>query len=87
MSYFYDNYLCSDYWSEFRKKALAANGGKCMRCNKLKSVNVHHLSYKNLYHEVIGEDVVSLCSYCHKCEHHIATELDRAEYLNKLEEK
>ena len=60
----YRKYLKSEHWINFRDEALNHYGRKCSNCGSEKSLNVHHLTYKNRGHEKL-EDVVVLCHNCH----------------------
>jgi 5-methylcytosine-specific restriction endonuclease McrA len=67
----YINYINSDEWQAFRKRALAAFGNKCVRCEAPGSdviLQVHHLSYRRLGRERL-EDVTVLCVPCHESKH------------------
>jgi len=60
----YRRYLKTEHWKKFREEALIFHGCKCSNCGSEKSLNVHHLTYKNRGHEKL-EDVVVLCHNCH----------------------
>lgn len=61
----YIRYLSSDEWKKIRELVLKRDEYKCQKC-KIKSADeVHHLTYQNLYNENL-EDLISVCSYCHK---------------------
>ena len=73
----YKSYLKSGKWSEISHKRMEIDRFECQCCgSKGTSVNpleVHHLSYKYLYHEEnrIYEDLVTLCHCCHKSIHRV----------------
>ena len=58
-------YLRSEDWKERRKELMAEAEGLCSECGG-KATQLHHLNYKNLGFEILGADVVALCSSCHK---------------------
>lgn len=60
----YHKYLLSDSWAAKRKKVTALRKGKCEKCGSMKSLHVHHLHYKNIFHEEM-EDLQLLCKKCH----------------------
>lgn len=64
----YQKYLRSDHWQETRKKALKRAGYKCQVCGCNKNLQVHHNTYKNIWHED-PTDLVVLCYKCHKIFH------------------
>lgn len=61
-------YLSSEHWKRFRAKALAHAGYRCRKCPATTTLQVHHLTYDRLGHELL-EDVVVLCNSCHIEEH------------------
>jgi hypothetical protein len=66
----YKEYLLSNEWKEFRKKALEHHGKKCSKCDRTKNLQIHHLHYRNIFHEQL-EDVIVLCRKHHEQEHGI----------------
>jgi len=66
----YAEYLESKKWKGIKKRVLKRDGNKCVRCKSSKRLQVHHKTYGHLFNERINE-LITLCSYCHKKEHHI----------------
>ena len=68
----YTNYIKSNHWKIARAEKLRKENC-CYICGKKKNkrtiLEVHHKSYKNLGHENINEDLVTLCKSCHKFIH------------------
>ena len=64
----YGGYLLSKHWRIARKKALELAGAKCSVCGSCYRLNVHHVTYDNLWHEY-ANDVVVLCEACHSMLH------------------
>lgn len=64
----YENYIHSNAWRSRRKRALRIGHNRCAMCGSTISLQVHHLSYKHLGHELDNELVV-LCASCHKKVH------------------
>lgn len=60
----YHAYLLSKKWRTKRKKLIRLKGGKCEKRDSAKSLHVHHLHYKNIFHEKM-EDLQLLCKKCH----------------------
>lgn len=61
-------YLRSLHWRSVRAQKIKETGGKCERCGVGGSLDIHHLSYKNLGHERMS-DLQALCRKCHKKRH------------------
>lgn len=77
----YESYLKSEYWSSFKKRYKEA--GKlqsCLVCGN-KKYNLHHVTYERICREEI-DDVIPLCSECHKKEHSKPMK-DRINFSNK----
>lgn len=70
----YTEYAKSKHWKKVRLQKLKEQP-YCYICNKKKTAksktkfNVHHKHYRNLGHENIAEDLVTLCESCHKFIH------------------
>jgi len=64
----YAKYLRTDHWKSFRAKVLDQRGMKCSECGIAKKIQVHHLHYRNLGHELMS-DVEVLCKTCHQKRH------------------
>ena len=64
----YKHYLRCKHWQEIRLKVLDRSGGKCEKCGyipwKPGTLQVHHLTYKNVGNESLDELIV-LCPRCH----------------------
>jgi len=67
----------SEHWQWLRKEAYKRSGGCCERCglrgenrygNPLRILNLHHLTYERLGHELL-EDVELICHECHEKDH------------------
>ena len=73
----YLEYLNSEKWRSIKRKRIEIDGGRCVCCGSRGTtgnpLEVHHLSYKNIYHAEtrIYEDLVTLCSICHKQIHNV----------------
>lgn len=69
----YNNYLKSKHWIQLRKKYIPSDM-RCSMCQEIsKSLQLHHLSYKNIGNEQ-ETDLVPLCENCHKLIHKIPKE-------------
>jgi 5-methylcytosine-specific restriction endonuclease McrA len=64
----YNTYLNSPQWRRKRQKVLARDLYQCRQCGSRKRLHVHHLTYKNLYHEPL-HDLITLCAKYHKKVH------------------
>ena len=71
----YQEYLKSDKWRRIALKRMEIDHFQCCMCGSRGTsgncLEVHHLSYKYLYHEEerIYQDLVTLCHSCHKGTH------------------
>lgn len=65
----YKEYMNSDEWKAKRGERIKIDKG-CVMCHrpieKIKSVQVHHITYKNLGNENVLTDLCTLCGSCHK---------------------
>lgn len=65
--YYRTVYLSSDHWKNLRLQKLELNP-KCEHCSTSKHLDVHHISYKELYNVKL-KDLKTLCRSCHELEH------------------
>lgn len=73
----YDKYLQSELWKKVRAAALWHAGGKCQLCGQPHAqLEVHHNSYNRLGGQERPEDLVVLCSDCHRRHHKVKEEKD-----------
>lgn len=68
--WYYNEYLCSEHWRKRRNRSLVLANFRCKECGYNRNLQVHHLNYKNLWHEK-DEDLEVLCRSCHKHIHKI----------------
>ena len=68
----YEQYLLSPEWQCKRRVVLDLAGGRCAVCGRPAS-NVHHNTYVRLGQERL-QDLVVLCSVCHRRFHSIRKE-------------
>ena len=73
----YKAYMKSDKWRRIAAERMKIDGYQCQGCGcrgtAANPLEVHHLSYRNLYREelTIYEDLVTVCRSCHKTLHKI----------------
>ena len=60
----YDAYMQSDAWRSTRRAALMRAQNQCQECGETHGLEVHHLTYKRLGHE-LPNDLRVLCEDCH----------------------
>lgn len=65
----YRAYLQTDQWKELRRKAIARDGGKCLRCGSVFRLQVHHTCYRGKFENSLLEDLETVCRECHGREH------------------
>jgi 5-methylcytosine-specific restriction endonuclease McrA len=59
-----EEYYKSEEWEKIRIFALHRTQNRCQRCGAEKNLEVHHLTYDNLYNEK-PQDLEVLCKKCH----------------------
>jgi len=64
----YNKYLKSEQWLIIRKEIIFQRGEMCELCKSKSELQVHHLTYKNVFNEK-AKDLQVLCSDCHEKEH------------------
>ncbi len=64
----YKKYLQSDKWKFKREELFKLRGEKCEKCNSIELLHVHHKNYDNIFNEKT-DDLVILCSSCHRLQH------------------
>ena len=65
----YKTYMRSPEWEAKKQQRIAIDKGCCMcgrPLDKIKIVQVHHITYKNLGNEDVLTDICTLCGSCHK---------------------
>lgn len=63
----YRAYLQSDVWKEKRNQVLSRANGKCEKCKAIIfDPDVHHLNYDRVGGNETPDDLLVLCSSCHK---------------------
>ncbi len=74
----YRIYLQSSHWRYVRGLALKRDCNKCFECGESKSLQVHHVCYRESPYNTRLTDLITLCNSCHEKEHRII----RDEYGN-----
>lgn len=64
----YQLYIESPEFADIRSKVFWRDGHKCRACGSTESLQAHHLSYRNVYHEDL-DDIICLCRTCHAAYH------------------
>jgi len=62
----YELYLTTKEWREKKVKRLQIDGFKCCNCGSPHNLQVHHLTYDNIYNEDVYNDLITLCNDCHR---------------------
>lgn len=74
----YLEFLKSDNWKETRKYFLSfEKNKKCYICKSDKNINVHHVSYVNIFVPSLRKRALHLVTLCQDC-HHFVHKLARA---------
>lgn len=64
----YQRHLESEKWKSLRRRVWDRCGGVCEGCAERTAVELHHLTYARLGHELLT-DLVALCEGCHDRAH------------------
>lgn len=65
----YFHYLSSDHWRGLRTCRIKIDERKCCQCGSDKNLQVHHKKYRGCWTDTKLEDLITLCSDCHKQQH------------------
>lgn len=67
---FYQKYIRSPAWEKKKEERMKIDGYRCVMCGRsiehCKTMQVHHITYKNLGHENVLTDLCTVCGSCHK---------------------
>jgi hypothetical protein len=80
----YAEYLQTERWQAVRRAALAGAKHRCERCGWRHQLEVNHITYERLGHELPG-DVEVLCSPCHRRYHGITEARRRRVFATDVE--
>ena len=61
----YYEYLESAEWRKKRADRILVDGGACRICGAKSELQIHHITYDNVYNEDIYRDLITLCRRCH----------------------
>ena len=62
----YNRYINSDEWKVKSSMRKSLDGNRCRNCGSKHGLEVHHKTYSGLGNEDVKDDLVTLCSDCHK---------------------
>ena len=62
----YKQYLQSPKWQEKRSERLKLDNYKCQRCGRPFDLEIHHITYRNIFDEDVSSDLITLCNKCHR---------------------
>lgn len=62
----YGEYLKSEQWQKVRSQRLKIDNYKCQRCGNGDNLQVHHITYDNIFNEDVHNDLITLCWGCHQ---------------------
>lgn len=75
----YQDYLKTEHWKQRRASKLEAAGHRCQLCGADGPLEVHHLTYANLFHEQ-DADLIVVCRSCHGKQHGYFGEEDMLDF-------
>lgn len=61
----YAEYLKTPHWKDLRARKIAACGPRCQDCGNTRTIQVHHLRYRNIF-DVLLDDLKVVCRVCHE---------------------
>ena len=64
----YKEYLLSNEWKQKKKTLIKLYKGRCCNCEKTERLEVHHMTYMNIFCEP-NNDLRVLCHSCHTMWH------------------
>lgn len=66
----YRRYIRSPEWEKKKAERMRIDNYSCVMCGRnrehCRTLQVHHITYKNLGHENIYTDLCTVCGSCHK---------------------
>lgn len=65
----YDRFMASDDWRVIRDRILKRDKHECVNCGRFYTLEVHHLTYERFGGDERDEDLVTLCTVCHRAVH------------------
>ena len=71
---YYKRYIRSYEWKQKEQDRMKIDDYKCVMCGRPSEktrhgLQVHHITYRNLGHEEVLTDLVTLCAPCHRKMH------------------
>ena len=86
----YTAYMQSAKWRKKAERIKKRDKGQCQICLAQDGLEVHHKTYKNLYHEPLS-DLIALCRDCHEAitssirsRRYAKRELDPADVVRRM---
>jgi 5-methylcytosine-specific restriction endonuclease McrA len=58
-----------DAHQQLRLRVLQRDGWRCQTCGAMANLEVHHLQFRSRQGENCEENLITLCSPCHKLAH------------------
>lgn len=65
-NFIYETYLNSPEWAVKRELRLGIDKYTCQECGSRHNLEVHHRTYKNIGNEDVLNDLLTLCTHCHR---------------------
>ena len=66
----YKRYIRSPEWEQKKQERMKIDHYSCVMCGRsrehCRTLQVHHITYKNLGHENVYTDLCTVCGSCHK---------------------
>jgi 5-methylcytosine-specific restriction endonuclease McrA len=61
--------LDANTYQVLRKQILERDGWRCLHCGSISGLEVHHIQRRSQQGEDTDENLISLCSECHRAMH------------------
>lgn len=79
----YQSYLNSNEWKQKADARKQIDKNRCVMCGCIgtgtNKLNCHHITYRNIFHEDIQSDLVTVCDVCHKAIHRMMNRITNVE--------
>lgn len=71
----YEEYRRSEEWQKIRMERMKIDGHRCVMCQtsgtSINPLEVHHFGYRNVFHEDVYTELVTVCASCHLLLHRV----------------
>jgi len=61
--------LDEDAYEQLRQQILRRDAWRCQSCGAMTNLEVHHQQFRSQSGDDSGDNLITLCTTCHKCAH------------------